>query len=88
MAKKKSLLVETHKAGAEWSIKVSGRGEDIFQQFGSIVTNFASDKGVPIVNATDPFWGPPARKRKKKEKPDPKKAIAALQELKEAVIKS
>ena len=26
MAKKKTLLVETHKAGAEWSIKVSGRG--------------------------------------------------------------
>ena len=41
MAKKKSLLVETHKAGAEWSIKVSGRGEDIFQLFGWMVKVFA-----------------------------------------------
>lgn len=87
MAKKKTLLVETHKAGAAWSIKVSGGGEDLFQLFGSMVRQFAGE--IPIVNATDPF-PPPGRKRKKNKVPvgDKKAAIAALQDLKEAVIKS
>jgi len=87
MAKKKSLLVETHKAGKNWSIAVSGQGEDLFQLFASIVRNFAGDNFLPIVNATDPF--PVTKQRKKKTvKIDAKKSIEALQELKEAVIKS
>jgi hypothetical protein len=44
-----------------------------------MVRKFAGDKELPIVNATDPF--PVGRARKKK-------TIKALQELKEAVIKS
>ena len=76
MAKKKSLLVETHKAGAKWTIAVSATGEDIFQLFGSIVRKFAEDKGLPILNASDPF---PVSKRHKK------KAIKALEELKDKV---
>jgi hypothetical protein len=79
MAKKKQLLVETHRAGKSWSIMVSGAGEDIFQLFGSVVRNFASDTKLPIVNATDPF--PMTKERKKK-------AVKALQDLKTAVIKS
>ena len=76
MAKKKTLMVDTHKVGADWSINVSGRGEDIFQLFGSMVRSFAGEKDLPIINATDPFPVSKARK---------KKAIKALEELKTKV---
>lgn len=64
MAKKKTVLVETKKAGRNWSITVSAQGEDLFQLFGSIVRNFTADKSIAIVNVTDPFSSPPKRKKK------------------------
>jgi hypothetical protein len=63
MAKKKTILVETHKAGRSWSIKVSASGDDIFQLFASMVRGFAADEQLDMLNNSDPF--PPVRKRKK-----------------------
>jgi hypothetical protein len=63
MAKKKTILVETHKAGRAWSIKVSASGEDIFQLFASIVRTFAADEQLDMLNTSDPF--PEKRARKK-----------------------
>jgi len=55
MAKKKTILIETHKAGRAWSIKVSASGEDLFQLFGSMVRIFAADQECAILNSSDPF---------------------------------
>jgi len=76
MAKKKQLLVETHRAGKSWSIMVSGAGEDIFQLFGSVVRNFAGDTKLPIINTTDPF--PPAKVRRVKKSDKPKAELSSV----------
>jgi len=79
MAKKKTILIETHKAGRAWSIKVSASGEDLFQLFGSMVRIFADDQGCAILNNSDPFTL--SRKRKKQ-------TVEMLQEINDAVIKA
>jgi len=55
MSKKKTILIETHKTGRAWSIKVSASGEELFQLFGSMVRIFAADQECAILNNSDPF---------------------------------
>lgn len=78
MAKKKTILVETTKAGPNWSIKVSARGEDLFQLFGSMVSIFTTENKLGMVNASNPF--PPTKTRRKKKGvvfPSPAESVKA-----------